>query len=148
MRVSVRPDRRPHLTAPLRRTLRPHTYSVTLNRPAYSIPSSRANGGVEGSPGAQRRAIPSDGVFARPRHAVNCRSVRSGKRERLSRSVKGIRARVAVKCASKCLDRPRSALNRSTSPCSSSPHLLGLPLIDLGRRKESHFAAIGCMVES
>ena len=43
MRVRARVARRPHLTAPLRRTLRPHTYSDTLNRPAYSIPSARAN---------------------------------------------------------------------------------------------------------
>ncbi len=43
VRVSVRTNRRPHLIAPLRRTLQPHTYSDTLNRPAYSILSSRAN---------------------------------------------------------------------------------------------------------
>ena len=38
MRVRLRPDLRPHLTAPLRRTLRRHAYSDTLNRPDSSDP--------------------------------------------------------------------------------------------------------------
>ena len=48
---------------------------------------------------------------------------------RLSRSVKRIRARVAVKCPVKCGSkspgRPEVTLRRSTSSHTSSPHLLG-----------------------
>ena len=105
----------------LNRLLNRNPYSGTLNRPAYTIPPVCTTTRCRGHPHKTRKrlinmVLPAS-VWVPP---ICCGSLFAVQSRRLSRSVKRIRLRVSVKCASKSA---RKCASKSARKCGAIPTL-------------------------